>query len=195
MYGTADPTIFYCIEDFTSLAYVRLRPGVGTQQAMARIESVLRKDNPGYPFEFSFVDEQFNNMFLSEMLISKLSRVFASLAILISCLGLFGLAAYTAERRIKEIGIRKVLGASSARITYLLSKDFLRLVLVSCLIAFPAAGYIMHNWLQGYGYRIGIRWWVFAEAGVIAIGIAVITVGTQALRAAMSNPTRSLRNE
>lgn len=129
------------------------------------------------------------------MLISKLSRVFASLAILISCLGLFGLAAYMAERRIKEVGIRKVLGASSIRITQLLSIDFLRLVLVSCLIAFPLAGWIMHNWLQGFAYRIGIQWWVFVVAGVVAIAIALITVGTQALRAAMANPTHSLRSE
>jgi putative ABC transport system permease protein len=195
MYGQAAPVIFYCLKDFTSLMYLRLNPRAPTQQAMAQIEGVLRKDNPGYPFEFSFVDEQFNNKFLSEMLISKLSRVFASLAILISCLGLFGLAAYMAERRIKEVGIRKVLGASPIRITQLLSKDFLRLVLISCLIAFPVAGWIMHSWLQGYAYRIGIRWWVFVVAGVTAMAIALITVGTQALRAAMANPTRSLRNE
>jgi putative ABC transport system permease protein len=195
MYGQAAPVIFYCLKDFTSLMYLRLNPLAPTQQAMAQIEGVLRKDNPGYPFEFSFVDEQFNNKFLSEMLISKLSRVFASLAILISCLGLFGLAAYMAERRIKEVGIRKVLGASPIRITQLLSKDFLRLVLISCLIAFPVAGWIMHSWLLGYAYRIGIRWWVFVVAGVTAMVIALITVGTQALRAAMTNPTRSLRNE
>lgn len=195
MYGQADPVIFYCIKDYTSLMYMRLNPREPTQRAMAQIEGVLKKDNPGYPFEFSFVDDQFNNLFLSETLISRLSRVFAGLAILISCLGLFGLAAYMAERRIKEVGIRKVLGASSIRITRLLSRDFLRLVLISCLVAFPVAGWIMHNWLQGYAYRIGIRWWVFVVAGVVAMAIALITVGTQALKAAMANPTRSLRNE
>jgi putative ABC transport system permease protein len=195
MYGTADPVVFYPIQDYTSLMYVRLKPGVGTQQAIARMETVIRKDNPGYPFEFSFVGDQFNQLFLSEMLISRLSRVFASLAILISCLGLFGLAAFMAERRIKEIGIRKVLGASTGRITQLLSRDFLRLVLVSCLIAFPLAGWMMHNWLQGYAYRIGIEWWVFAAAGLIAVAIALVTVGSQALRAAVSNPTKALRSE
>jgi putative ABC transport system permease protein len=174
---------------------VRLRPDVGVQEAMGKVEAVIKKDNPGYPFDFSFVDDQFNNMFLSEMLISRLSRVFASLAIVISCLGLFGLAAFMAERRIKEIGIRKVLGASSGRITQLLSRDFLRLVLVSCVIAFPLAGWIMHNWLEGYAYRIGMQWWVFGAAGLIAVVIAVVTVGSQALRAAMSNPTRNLRSE
>lgn len=195
MYGSADPVVFYPVQDYSTLMYVRLRPGVPVPQAMARVESVIRKDNPGDPFEFSFVDDQFNNMFPGEMLISRLSRVFASLAILISCLGLFGLAAYMAERRIREIGIRKVLGASSVRITRLLSRDFLRLVLLSCLIAFPVAGWAMHSWLQGYAYRIGLQWWVFGAAGLLALGIAVITVGTQALKAAMSNPTRNLRNE
>ena len=195
MYGTADPVIFYPSTNFTSLLYVRFRSDAGTQEAMAKLEAVIKKDNPGYPFDFSFVDDQFNNMFLSEMLISRLSRVFASLAIVISCLGLFGLAAFTAERRIKEIGIRKVLGASSGRITQLLSRDFLKLVLVSCLIAFPLAGWIMHSWLEGYAYRIGMEWWVFGAAGLIAVLIAVVTVGSQALRAAMANPTRSLRSE
>jgi putative ABC transport system permease protein len=195
MYGESAPVVFYCIKDFTSLMYMRLNPGVPVQQAMTNMEAVLKKDNPGYPFEFSFVDDQFNNMFISEMLISKLSRVFASLAILISCLGLFGLAAYMAERRIKEVGIRKVLGASPIRITKLLSRDFLQLVLISCLISFPLAGWIMHNWLRGYAYRIDIQWWVFLMAGTMAMVIALVTVGTQALKAAMANPTRSLRSE
>ena len=195
MYGSADPVIFYCVKDFTSLMYMRLNPGVPTQVAMAQVEGVLKKDSPGFPSEFSFVDDQFNNLFLSEMLISRLSRVFAGLAILISCLGLFGLAAYMAERRIKEVGIRKVLGASPARITRLLSTDFVQLVVLSCLVAFPLAGWIMHSWLQGYAYRIGMQWWVFVVAGASAMAIAVVTVGSQALRAAMSNPTKNLRSE
>jgi putative ABC transport system permease protein len=195
MYGQADPVVFFCIPGITSFMYIRLRPGAAPDQALAKTAAIFQRFNPGYPFDYTFVDDEFNNFFLSEMLISRLSRVFAGLAILISCLGLFGLAAFMAERRIKEIGIRKVLGASSGRITSLLSKDFLRLVLVSCVIAFPLAGVIMHNWLQGYAYRIGLQWWVFALAGVMAIGIALITVGSQALRAAMSNPTNALRSE
>ena len=134
------------------------------------------------------------NMFQNEMLISKLSRVFATLAILISCLGLFGLAAYTAERRTKEIGIRKVLGASIAGIAGLLSRDFLKLVTVSCLVAFPAAWWMMHNWLQGYQYRITISWWIFL-CGFAAIIIALITVSFQAIKAAIANPVKSLRTE
>jgi putative ABC transport system permease protein len=155
----------------------------------------MRKDNPAYPFEYKFVDDQFNQMFLSEMLMSKLSRVFAALAIIISCLGLFGLAAYTAERRTKEIGIRKVLGASAIGLAGLLSKDFLRLVFFSCIIAFPVAWWIMHNWLQDYEYRINITWWIFFAAGFLAILIALITVSFQAIKAAMANPVKSLRSE
>jgi len=128
-------------------------------------------------------------------LISKLSRVFAILAIVISCLGLFGLAAYTAERRIKEIGIRKVLGASIAGITSLLSKEFLQLVLVSCVIAFPVAWWIMHQWLQDYQYRIEISLWIFLAAGIAAVLIALITISFQSIKAAIANPVKSLRSE
>jgi ABC-type antimicrobial peptide transport system permease subunit len=155
----------------------------------------MKRNNPGYPFDYRFVDDQFNQMFLSEMLMSKLARVFAVLAILISCLGLFGLAAYTAERRTKEIGIRKVLGASVAGLTGLLSKDFLRLVVLSCLIAFPVAWWAMHDWLQNYEYRVHIQWWVFAVAGILSVLIALFTISFQAIKAAMSNPIKNLRTE
>ena len=155
----------------------------------------MKKNNPAYPFNYQFVDDQFNQMFLSEMLISKLSRVFAALAIIISCLGLFGLAAYTAERRTKEIGIRKVLGASVSGIAALLSKDFLKLVAVSCIIAFPVAWWIMHSWLQNYQYRIEISWWIFLIAGGVAILIALFTISFQAIKAAVANPVNSLRSE
>ena len=165
------------------------------ETALAQLEAVMKKDNPAYPFEYSFVDDQFNSMFLSEMLISKLSKVFATLAIIISCLGLFGLAAYTAERRTKEIGIRKVLGASVSGITSLLSKDFLKLVLVSCVIAFPFAWWMMDNWLLYYQYRIEISWWIFLIAGAAAILIALLTVSFQAIKAAIANPVKSLRTE
>jgi ABC-type antimicrobial peptide transport system permease subunit len=134
-------------------------------------------------------------MFLSEMLISKLSRVFAALAIIISCLGLFGLAAYTAERRTKEIGVRKVLGASVAGLAGLLSKDFLKLVALSCVVAFPISWWVMHSWLQGYTYRINISWWIFIAAAVLAIVIALATISFQAIKAAIANPIKSLRTE
>jgi ABC-type antimicrobial peptide transport system permease subunit len=155
----------------------------------------MKKNNPAYPFQYRFVDDQFNDMFLSEMLISKLSRVFAALAIIISCLGLFGLAAYTAERRTKEIGIRKVLGASVSGIAGLLSKDFMKLVLIASGIAFPIAWWAMHNWLQGYSYRIEISWWIFIAAGSVALLIALVTISFQAIRAATANPVKSLRTE
>lgn len=134
-------------------------------------------------------------MFADETLIGKLSRVFAALAIIISCMGLFGLAAYTAERRRKEIGIRKVLGASVKGLAGLLSKDFLQLVLISCLIAFPMAWWAMHNWLDDYSYRIEIGWGVFVLAGALAILIAVATISFQAVRTALANPVNSLRTE
>jgi putative ABC transport system permease protein len=175
MYGQPAPVVFYCMPPVTNLLYVRLKPGD--------------------PFEYTFVDDQFNALFLGETLISKLSQIFAFLAIFISCLGLFGLAAYTAESRIKEIGIRKVLGASTRGITYLLSRDFLKLTLLSCLVAFPLAAWIMYNWLQGYSYRISLSWWVFALAGGLAVFIALATVSFQAVRAALANPVKSLKAE
>jgi putative ABC transport system permease protein len=196
MYGQASPVVFYCIPNASAFMYVRLKAQADPQRAITKMEEVLKKLNPGYPFEYIFVDEQFNNMFRTETLVSKLSRVFASIAILISCLGLFGLAAYTAERRVKEIGIRKVLGASVTGITSLLSRDFLQLVFISCLLAFPVAWYTMNKWLEGYSAcRIKISWWTFAIAGLLAILIALFTVSFQAIKAAIANPVRSLRNE
>ena len=195
MYGQSAPVIFYYIPQAARLMYVRTTIQSDPETALAKIGAVMKKDNPAYPFEYKFVDDQFNNMFLSEMLISKLSRVFAALAIIISCLGLFGLAAYTAERRTKEIGVRKVLGASVSGIAALISKDFLKLVFVSCIVAFPVAWWMMHNWLQNYQYRIKISWWIFLIAGAVAVFIALFTVSFQAIKAAVANPVKSLRTE
>ncbi len=196
MYGKPDPVMFlYGPPQNATVMYIRTRPQSDPAQALAKIEAVMKKDNPLFPFEYQFVDEQFNSLFTTEMLMGKLSRVFAALAIIISCLGLFGLAAYTAERRIKEIGIRKVLGASVTRITGLLSKDFLQLVAISCIIAFPVAWWVMHTWLQHYAYRIEISWWIFFAAGFLAMLIALITVSFQAVRAAIANPVKSLKTE
>lgn len=195
MYGKPDTVIFYCMPQFGEVMYVRTKAQKNTELVLAQIKTIMKKDNPGYPFEYRFVDDQFNDMFLSEMLISKLSRVFSALAIIISCLGLFGLAAYTAERRTKEIGIRKVLGASVKNVAGLLSKDFLQLVFVSCIVAFPASWWAMDKWLQNYAYRIQISWWIFFAAGISAILIALITVSFQAIKAAVANPIKSLRTE
>lgn len=195
MYEQSAPVIFYDISEEGSLLYIKISPQSNTENALAKIRAVMKKENPAYPFEYKFVDDQFNKMFLNEALISKLSRVFAALAIIISCLGLFGLAAYTAERRTKEIGVRKVLGASVAGITALLSKDFIKLVCISCVVAFPLAWWMMHNWLQGYQYRIEINWWIFLAAGVTAILIALITISFQSIKAAIANPVKCLRTE
>jgi ABC-type antimicrobial peptide transport system permease subunit len=197
MYGKPDPVMFFATTPKNaSMMYVRIKQQQGDiPRALSTIQGVLKKYNPAYPFDYRFVDDQFNNMFLTEMLASKLSRLFASLAIIISCLGLFGLAAYTAERRTKEIGIRKVLGASVSSVTTLLSKDFLQLVVLSCLIAFPLAYWKMSMWLKGYEYHISIHWWVFLVAGIVAIMIALATISFQAIKAAMANPVKSLRSE
>ncbi|MGZ3836830.1 MAG: FtsX-like permease family protein, partial [Mucilaginibacter sp.] len=198
MSGTSGPVIFFCKPPSprdANLIYVRIKPQHSSQQTLSEIGAVIKKNNPEFPFRYKFVDDQFNAMFLNEMLISKLASMFASLAIAISCLGLFSLAAYTAERRIREIAIRKVLGASVAGITGLLSIDFLQLVGLSCLVAFPIAWWTMHNWLQNYEYRISIHWWIFAIAGVTALLIALATVSFQAIKAAITNPVKSLRGE
>ncbi len=194
---TPDPLIFFCNPhyEYESLMYVKIKKQANTGKAVAQIESVMKKDNPLYPFQYRFVDDQFNQLFLSEMLVSKLSRVFAVLAICISCLGLFGLAAFTAERRTKEIGIRKVLGAGVMRLAGLLSGEFLKLIAISSLLAFPVAWYAMHSWLQNYAYHIAISWWVFVLAGAASILIALITISFQTIRAAVVNPIRSLRSE
>ena len=195
MYGTPDPVIFSVVKPQDAyIMYVKLN-GKDVAKGIDEVKNIVNRYNPGYPFEYRFVDEQFNKRFLSEMLVSKLSQVFALLAIVISCLGLFGLAAYTAERRFKEIGIRKVLGASVSGITKLLSIDFLKLVAVACVVAFPLAYWAMHNWLNNYEYRITINWWVFAIAGCVAMLIALLTISFQSIKAAVANPIKSLRSE
>jgi len=195
MYGKNDPVIFYCNPARGRYLYVRSKAEARPETVLAQLQKTLKTYNPAYPFEYSFVDEQFNEKFKSEMLVGKLSRIFAALAIVISCLGLFGLAAYTAQRRTREIGIRKVLGASVTGITGLLSKDFLRLVFLSAIIAFPLAWWAMYTWLQGYAYRISINPWVFVLAGLAAMLIALFTVVFQSIKAAIANPINSLRSE
>jgi len=196
MYGKPDPVMFMiAAPENNTVMYVRIKPQADIQKTLTDIQGILKRYNPAYPFQYRFVDDQFNGMFLTEMLASKLSRLFAALAIVISCLGLFGLAAYTAERRTKEIGIRKVLGASVASVTSLLSKDFLQLVILSCLIAFPVAYWKMSLWLKGYKYHIEMQWWVYLVAGGLAVVIALITISFQTIKAALANPVKSLRSE
>lgn len=195
MYASTAPVLLFCKEADNRVLNIRMKAGVDLQDALVKIWQVMKANNPGYPFEYKFVDDDFDQLFKTESLTGSLAGVFAGLAIFISCLGLFGLAAYTAERRIKEIGIRKVLGASVSGLVGLLSKDFLKLVGIACLIAFPIAWWATHKWLQSYQYRINIDWYVFALAGMLAIVIALVTVSWQAIKAALTNPVRSLRSE
>lgn len=195
MYGSPDPVMFLGIPSHTNTIYARLHAGMAPEVAVAKVSGVMRRYNPAYPFAYSFTDKQFNDMFQTEMLMQQLSRIFASIAIIISCLGLFGLSAYTAERRTKEIGIRKVLGASTQSITTLLSMDFLKLVGISMLIAFPTAWYIMTNWLQQYKYHVSIGPAVFLLAGITAIVITMLTISYQSIKASMTDPVRSLKSE
>ena len=194
-YNKPGPVILFCTEQQkANLIYLRTKPG-NIQNAMSKVEQIIKKHNPAYPLEFKFVDEQFDKLYMNETLISKVSATFALLAIFISCFGLFGLAAFSAEQRKKEIGIRKVLGATVAGLASLLSKDFLRLVAIACLIAFPFAWWMMNVWLQNYEYRINISWWIFPAVYLIAIIIACLTIGFHTIKTAISNPVTSLRSE
>jgi len=160
-----------------------------------QVESKWKNMAPGQPFSYTFLDADFNKMYNVEQQTGKLFITFAVFAIFISCLGLFGLVTYAAEQRTKEIGVRKVLGASVGGIVAMLSKDFARLVLIACVIAFPVAWWAMNKWLQSFAYRTNISWWVFLVTGVVAITIALLTVGFQAVKAAIANPVKSLRTE
>jgi putative ABC transport system permease protein len=191
-----NPTIIMCSpQNAENYIYLRLKKDADLKKALAHIQPVFEKYNPSYPFEFHFSDEQFARKFTLENQVGKLSAIFAGLAVFISCLGLFGLAAFMAERRTKEIGIRKVLGASVLQLWTLLSREFVWLVLAGCIIASPIAFWLMNDWLQGYDYRISISWTIFLVAGAVAVLIALLTVSTQAIRAAFANPVNSLRSE
>ncbi len=195
MYAPCGPVIIACFPQATNLMIIRFKPGADLEKALAKTDQIMKAGTPGYPFEYKFVDEAFNKLFETENLTGKLSAVFSVLAIFISCLGLFGLAAYTAERRTKEIGIRKVLGASVGTLAKLLSFEFLKLVCLSCIIAFPVAWWALHRWLQNYQYRTTIHLWVFLIAGLMALFIAILTVSYQAVKVAIINPVKSLRAE
>jgi len=165
------------------------------KSSINQVKKVWAQFSPEYPIDFRFMDENFDKMYKSEVKLMSLVWMFTAIAIFVGCLGLFGLSTYAAERSTKEIGIRKVLGASVNGLVYLLSKDFLKLVLIALAIASPIAWYFMNQWLQDFAYRITINWWVFVIAAVIAVMIAVLTVSFQAIKAAFSNPVKALRSE
>ncbi|MEZ4900871.1 MAG: ABC transporter permease [Spirosomataceae bacterium] len=181
-------------DNYWGWVLVRTRAGQ-TKQAIANIEKIHKQFNPNFPFHYQFTDEEFTKNYKAENTIGSLSNYFAFLAIFISCLGLFGLATFTAEQRTKEIGIRKVLGASVSTLVGMLSKDFIILVLLSSILAFPIAWYFLKNWLEKYAYRIEMEWWYFVIAMIAAVAIALLTVSYQAIKAALMNPVKSLKSE
>ncbi|GAB3031811.1 ABC transporter permease [Spirosoma pulveris] len=180
---------------FGGSLYIRIQPGVDLQQTVGRIETAYRQINAEKPFEYYFLDQTFNSIYKSEARLASLFSAFTGFALFIACLGMFGLAAFTAEQRTKEIGVRKVLGASVTSIVTLLSADFLRLIIIALLIASPMAWWAMHQWLKDFAYRIDIQWWVFALAGGLTTAIALLTVSFQTVKAALTNPVKSLRSE
>ncbi|MFT5886497.1 MAG: putative ABC transport system permease protein [Arcticibacterium sp.] len=177
-----------------NIAFVKYNQG-NEKQTLTALESLHSNLNPAFPFEYQFVDQKYNKLYKSESTFYKLSTYFSILAILISCLGLFGLVIFTAEQKTKEIGIRKVLGASVFTITSLITRDFLKLILIGILIGTPISWYFMKQWLADYEYRINMPWWVFCQTAVIIIGISLLTVSFESVKAAIANPIKSLRNE
>jgi putative ABC transport system permease protein len=188
------PMFFIVAPQFTRQIMARIEAGKETE-TIKRIQSFYQTYNPDFTFDYRFLDQDYEAQYRSEERVSVLARYFAGIAILISCLGLFGLAAFTAERRLKEIGIRKVLGSSEWGIIYLLSSDFSKIVLLAAVIALPISYFMVTQWLSGFAYRIPLQWWYFVGAGLIALFIAWLTVGMQAFRASRVNPTQCLKNE
>ncbi len=194
-YKPVTPTVFLYDRNWANVVTVAIKHGAPTAEALQKIEGVFKKYNPGAPFDYTFNDEDFAKKFADEQRVGKLASFFTILAIFISCLGLFGLASFVAEQRKKEIGVRKVLGASIYNLWQMLSREFALLVIISCFIAIPLAWYYLHQWLQQYDYRTEISFWVFIISGFGALVITLLTVSFQAIKAALANPVKSLRTE
>ena len=194
-YQPLEPMFIAGAKGWFNVIHIKLNGKNPTEKNIAALKSIFKKYNPEYDINYRFADEEYGKKFSDEKRTGTLATLFAMLTIIISCLGLFGLSSYMAENRIKEIGVRKVLGASVNNIATLLSKDFLKLVLVSFIVAAPVAYWAMHSWLQNFPYRVSIQWWVFALAGLSAVAIALFTVSFQAIKAAVANPVKSLRTE
>jgi ABC-type antimicrobial peptide transport system permease subunit len=194
-YAPAQPVVIQGPKNWFGTVTFRLNPATRSSTSVATINKLLLKYNPEYPSSLVFVDDDYQSTFSGSKSLGRLALLFATISIVISCLGLYGLALFMANSRVKEIGIRKVLGATALSITMLLSRDFVRLVLIAFVIASPVAVWILHSWLQGFTYRIDISWWIFALTGIISIMIALITIGYQAVHAALMNPVKNLRTE
>ncbi len=175
--------------------FARIKPHTNLPTLLAQMQALYKKYDKDTPFDYTFMDDAFNAQYKAEDRLASIFSVFTYITVMLATLGLFGLAAFTIEQRTKEIGIRKVLGASLASINALLSRDFLMLVLLAIVIASPVAWWAMHNWLQGFAYRINISWWMFAAAGLAAVVTAVVTVSYHAIKAGIANPVNSLRSE
>lgn len=194
-YESAKPTIFYIDSTIGGILNIRLSPNMTTAASLAKVAAVCKKYSPEEPFDYHFADEAYAQKFMDEERVGKLVGYFAALAIFISCLGLFGMASFVAEQRTREIGVRKVLGASVFNLWRLLNKDFVLLIIISMLIATPLAYYFMNNWLQHYALRTELSWWVFEATGAGAVLITILTVSYQSIKAALLNPVKSLRSE
>jgi putative ABC transport system permease protein len=194
-YRPISPLTIIFNKDWVSYVDIRINPNMPTSKAIALMKPIFDRYNPSFPFEYQFADEEYAKKFNYEELIGNLAGIIAVLAIFISCLGLFGLASFTAEQRVKEIGVRKVLGASVLNLWQLLSKDFVLLVLASCAIAIPVALYLMHEWLKSYPIKTSIGIGVFVLVVAVSMAITLITVSFQAIKAAIANPVKSLRTE
>lgn len=194
LYSPIDPTVIRFDPPRCGRLYVRTKAGQ-IPEALASLKAVCEQFNPGYPFEYTFLDQVFEQTYKSEAIMGTLANIFAVISVFISCLGLLGLTAFTVEQRTKEVGIRKVLGASIAGIATLLSADFVKLVLIGIGIAIPVAGYFMSQWLQDFASRIAMPWWLFGLAGGVALLLAVVTISFQSIRAALTNPVDTLRGE
>ena len=194
-YAPVKPTVFFYNPNWASIITVSIKPGIPVRGALSKIQAVFKKYNPSAPFDYTFNDEDYAKKFSDEQRIGDLATFFTILAVFISCLGLFGLASFVAEQRKKEIGVRKVLGASVFNLWKMLSREFALLVIISCFIAIPLAWYYLHQWIIQYDYRTDISWWVFFISGAGAFVVTILTVSFQAIKAAIANPVKSLRTE
>jgi putative ABC transport system permease protein len=194
-YNQVRPTVYFLSRDPGGVVLLKMNPGISASNALAKIETIFKAYNPAQPFEYHFVDLEYEKKFGNEERIGKLASLFACLAIFISCLGLLGMSSFMAEQRIKEIGVRKVLGASVFNLWQLMSKEFVWLVIISLAIATPIAYYFMYNWLRGYEYHSDLAWWIFIATGLGSMLITLLTVSYQSIKAALANPVKSLRSE
>jgi ABC-type antimicrobial peptide transport system permease subunit len=188
------PLFFFLAPENAGNVMIKIESGKESE-TIARLEAFYKSFNPGFPFNYRFLDEDYQELYTSERRVATLSKYFAGLAVLISCLGLFGLAAFTSERRMKEIGIRKILGSSNRAIVYLLSGEFTMMVLMAIVIALPASYFMTSYWLEGFVFRIDLQWWIFAGSGIVSLVIAWLTVGLHTVKAANVNPAECLRSE